>query len=161
MQTKCVVCRVSASVSRMCGAAESRHSASIWRLVGASQHTHLGGITDTQGEDRRTWAVLLALLVMVGVLGSLRTSPPAPPPPGTGVTSSPFDPLWGTAPPAFFSVDTNGTGLAGANPRTLRITLMLFPLIKHLFSPLNKSSHSNFFQLSIRPFKSFLLPLFV
>lgn len=29
-----------------------------------------------------------------------------------GVTSSPFDPLWGLAPPAFFIVDTNGTGLA-------------------------------------------------
>lgn len=52
---------------------------------------------------------------MVGVSSSLRTSPPVPPPPGTGgmgVTSSPFDPLWGLAPPAFFIVDTNGTGLA-------------------------------------------------
>lgn len=29
-----------------------------------------------------------------------------------GVTSSPFDPLWGLAPPAFFIVDTNGTRLA-------------------------------------------------
>lgn len=29
-----------------------------------------------------------------------------------GVTSSPFEPLWGLAPPAFFIVDTNGTGLA-------------------------------------------------
>lgn len=49
---------------------------------------------------------------MMGASGSLRTSPPAPPPPGTGVTSSPFDPLWDLAPPAFFSVDTNRTGLA-------------------------------------------------
>lgn len=61
--------------------------------------------------------VLLALLVMMRVSSSLRTSPPAPPPPGTGVTSSPFDPLWGPAPPAFFSVDTNGTGLADETPK--------------------------------------------
>lgn len=46
------------------------------------------------------------------VSSSVRTSPPAPPPPGTGVTSSPLEPLWGPARPAFFSVDTNETFLA-------------------------------------------------
>lgn len=61
------------------------------------------------------WLVLLVLLVMMRVSGSVRTSPPAPPPPGMGVTSSPFEPLWGPAPPAFFGVDTNGTFLAKAN----------------------------------------------
>lgn len=57
---------------------------------------------------------------MMGASGFLRTSPPAPPPPGTGVTSSPFDPLWGLAPPAFFSVDTNRTGLADEPPPSCR-----------------------------------------
>lgn len=61
------------------------------------------------------WLVLLVLLVMMRVSGSVRTSPPAPPPPGMGVTSSPFEPLWGPAPPAFFGVDTNGTFLAKAS----------------------------------------------
>ena len=45
-----------------------------------------------------------------GVRGTLRTSPPVSEPPGTGVTSAPFDPFWGSLapPPAFFSVDTEG-----------------------------------------------------
>lgn len=95
------------------------------------------GVTNTQGEDRR--ARIVALLVMVGVSGSLRTSPHAPPPPGTGVTSSPFDPLWGLAPPTFFSVDTNGTGLADASPKDFRKTLMS----TLVFSTQDISFHSN------------------
>lgn len=85
---------------------------------------HIWGVTDKQGEDRRA-RVLLALLVMVRVLGFLRTSPPVPPPPGRGVTSSLFDPLWGPTPPAFFSVDKNGTGLADATPKDFWRTNML------------------------------------
>lgn len=72
---------------------------------------------------------------MMGASGWLRTSPPAPPPPGTGVTSSPFDPLWGLAPPAFFSVDTNRTGLADEPPpppaEGLMVYFHAFPLINH------------------------------
>lgn len=89
-----------------------------------------GGKTDTHGGDRRA---------QVGALSSsgdgeslrlfLRTSAPVPPPPGTGVTSSPFDPLWGPAPPAFFSVDTNGTGLADATPKDFWKSLMLSSIL--------------------------------
>lgn len=112
----------------MCRAVESRQSA---RLVGASEQGHLGEEQTHKVRTEGLGLVLLALLVMVGASGSLRTSPPSPPPPGTGVTSSPFDPLWGPAPPAFFSVDTNGTGLADATPKNFLENSHAFTVIKY------------------------------
>lgn len=66
-----------------------------------------------------------------------------PPPPGTGVTSSPTDPLWGWAPLAFISIDTNGTGLA-MQPSELAC----------FFSPLHPSLRLN---TSVTYFCNFIL----